>query len=81
MSEKKNTYTGGPAFPRAMGAAMTDCGGQYNDSQPGMTLRDWLAGQAIAGAASRSMLMDSELRGVAMSAYLLADAMLQARKG
>jgi hypothetical protein len=40
---------------------------------PGMTLRDWFAGQALAGMAAQ------ELDGSAQYAYFLADLMLEAR--
>ena len=46
--------------------------------EPGMTLRDWLAGQALAG-----MLADGKASGrfadIASDAYDFADAMLVAR--
>jgi hypothetical protein len=60
---------GGPAFP---------CGfhpeGNSAD-QFGMTLRDWFAGQALAGA---ELNMPPSL--TAADCYALADAMLEARK-
>jgi hypothetical protein len=59
---------GGPAFPRPMVAAA-----------PGMTLRDWFAGQALAG-----LLRDGiDVFGInvtANDAYKMADAMLRARE-
>lgn len=89
--------TGGPAFPLNMETALrpvTDMGGR--DISSGMTLRDWFAGQAIAGLyACREMQLDVmhvELRNVDISgvtgfekalarqAYAQADAMLAARK-
>ena len=55
---------GGHAFP--------------SDANNGMTLRDWFAGQSLAGIlASGSRQADEE---IAMEAYTLADAMLEARK-
>jgi hypothetical protein len=42
-----------------------------------MTLRDWFAGQALAGFASRPCYSDDE---AAAAAYRYADAMLAARK-
>ena len=66
MSEEPND--GGTAFP-----AMTP--GGY--CTPGMTLRDWFAGQALAGLqfmqTSQTYGKDAEL------CYRMADAMLQMR--
>jgi len=77
---------GGPAFP----------GTQYaNGVQPtgfsqGMTLRDYFAGQAIAGilanpdisaSATRCNVSTEEFReDTAAAAYAMADAMLKARE-
>ena len=62
---------GGPAFPRT--------GNNYTEKyQSGMTLRDWFAGQALAG-----MLADPNNNGHytdnAAASYKFADAMLAAR--
>lgn len=61
---------GGPAFPRD----------HRHDGHNGMTLRDWFAGQIVAG-----MWACSEITGtsqeLAKTAYENADAMLEARKG
>ena len=65
MSDEPNTET---AFP-----AMTP--GGY--CTPGMTLRDWFAGQAL-GALIASEVNES-LRGDSADAYMYADAMLAAR--
>lgn len=42
----------------------------------GMTLRDWFAGQALAGLAASAMDMPAEAYGI--TAYSIADAMLAA---
>jgi hypothetical protein len=59
---------GGPAFP----------GPETTTNPQGMSLRDWFAGQALAG-----MLADHERNGYpkdyAKNAYLFADAMIAAR--
>ena len=65
---------GGPAFPRN--------GHPDKMDYPcfGMTLRDWFAGQALAGV----MTVQTDLTGwqdmVAQAAYSLADAMIEARE-
>lgn len=58
--------TGGPAFP-----------GPFSQDR-GMTLRDWFAGQALAGMLARGTTNDDA--EVAVEAYSLADAMLEERK-
>jgi hypothetical protein len=73
---------GGPAFPGIEGsyAAADSYSNPYTglDTYPGMTLRDWFAGQALSGIASmdttRTYAEDAE------QAYRYADAMLAARK-
>lgn len=70
MSDKINPFNdGGPAFPVP-----------YNHEAAGMSLRDWFAGQALAGllAARRSEGTNGEWR--AQMAYQQADAMLAARE-
>ncbi|MCC2681740.1 MAG: hypothetical protein K0S36_1304 [Nitrosospira multiformis] len=79
---------GGPAFP----AEWTNTGDQ-NRTAPngvvvapgetvqlhGMSLRDWLAGQAMQGLiADTEFPLDHD--GLAKAAYDIADAMLEARK-
>ena len=81
---------GGPAFPRT---GVGNAGQMYDvPPQDGMSLRDWLAGQALNGQIS-SMTTAEALRAVysgppeqfyewaADSAYRFADAMLKARSG
>ena len=46
----KSQPTGGQAFPRAARE------GVPGNEWPGMTLRDWFAGQALSGNAGRSGL-------------------------
>lgn len=78
---------GGLAFP----CVWTDI---YHDQQcaPGMSLRDWFAGQSLIGQLILSSLtMGERIRAgepsdgplpqeIARAAYLMADAMLAARK-
>ena len=64
-----------PAFPR------TGVGfGNPNYDTPGMNLRDWFAGQALA-CVYRRFLPDSDpsLDDLALQAYAIADAMLVER--
>ena len=63
MIEKDN---GGPAFP-----------GPFSQDR-GMTLRDWFAGQALAGIISLGD--NTNWDDDANCAYRAADAMLEARK-
>lgn len=69
-----NINTGGPAFP----------GYRYDGSNDvwdyGMTLMDWMAGQAIASIMSLSWVGPDDLEEVAKRAYLLSDQMLLARE-
>jgi len=75
----KTTNDGGPAFP------MTG-EGCHNPlySQPGMTLRDYLAGQALAGLCVPGLkdgpITDWEFEEIAPVAWKAADAMLAARE-
>lgn len=75
---------GGPAFPVVetaySGRWDGDSGGYANTcSVGGMSLRDWFAGQALAGAfRGDSAIHDAY---TCMRCYELADAMLKAREG
>ena len=54
------------------------------ESSDGMSLRDWFAGQALAGICAARTAQDVTERGCAEFAdasYVIADAMLAARKG
>ena len=68
-------HDGGPAFPKS---GHVDHDGFRVDEQQGMTLRDWFAGQALGGAATRGFGQIGSERA-ATQAYKLADAMLAAR--
>jgi hypothetical protein len=70
---------GGPAFPRA--GFWSDGGPCATDTQPqgGMSLRDWFAGQALAGLLAGSPDADCGPKGYAADAYGMADAMIAAR--
>ncbi len=72
----------GPAFPVGsdLGPASNICDGGYG----GMSLRDWFAGQAMAGwlasFAPECQLDPSTRVSVAEDVYSMADAMLAERK-
>ena len=75
------TDDGGPAFPAESEHHLND---MPNVLHTGMSLRDWFAGQALAGwlASYPDEGLDdipATARGVADFAYLVADAMLAAR--
>ena len=76
---------GGPAFPRIDGLEQGDPGRTDVICTPGMTLRDYFAGQALAGLTAQVSGVksrDDYALYVAQSpivAYQIADAMLAAR--
>ena len=63
-----NKETGGSAYPSTQD--------QWERGMEGMTLRDWFAGQALAGMLAASMREDN----LSNRAYRLADAMIAARE-
>ena len=73
MTDK--TEDGGPAFPVPIASHAS------GDTVPafdwGMSLRDWLAGQALAGMIDS---FSNTNEALARNAYEVADAMLAARK-
>ncbi len=73
-SEATKTDDGGPAFPNG-GIIPTSPHAGMN----GMSLRDWFAGQALAGMLANPQCC-GEHAGFAKESYLYADAMLAARK-
>ena len=73
---------GGAAFPRTgFVTCETNCTAYDNTPELGMTLRDYFAGQALAGMFSNPDL-DPELveQDCALVAYRTADAMLEVRE-
>ena len=50
------------------------------DENPGLTLRDWFAGQALQGILGGSGQKYSSYEKASSMAYHYADAMLEARK-
>ena len=71
MSGRTDGSNGGPAFPR------TDVFG--SGEQDGMSLRDYFAGQALAGICADSNL-DMTKDNIAEWSYRMADAMIEARE-
>jgi hypothetical protein len=69
---------GGPAFPatRIISINGTIAGEAVLD---GMTLRDWFAGQALAGMLANSSYDEETFETTAEMSYMQADAMLAAR--
>lgn len=84
---------GGPAFPFNVPSYSPSSTAGYSPShptvayqlQPGMSLRDWLAGQALASIPDFSEMSSYRIQPgnaeeIATTAYALADAMLKARE-
>jgi hypothetical protein len=69
MSEKD----GGPAFPNVGGTEPNDLFPSY-----GMSLRDYFAGQALAGLLANPNTRETRT-DTALAAYFIADALLKAR--
>ncbi len=80
MSDTKQIDDGGPAFPHSHDWGWSEKTKRYEASgQPGMTLRDWFAGQALAEQ-TKFAVSSSEQYDAAKRCYALADAMIVARK-
>lgn len=77
---------GGPAFPNSW-KETNEYGAEFSFVVPGMTLRDWFAGQALAGLCSNIPLKDvlehkytdDQLSTLASDAYLLGYQMIVER--
>jgi hypothetical protein len=73
---------GGPAFPSPLHHE-GEPGHESEVFAPGMSLRDWFAGHALAGLLARDFGRTDEEEGVteiAQKAYDLADAMIADRE-
>ncbi len=82
MGEIKRIDDGGPAFAHAI-ATVDGNGnplslGDVERNPIGMSLRDWLAGQALVSPYAHH---DASPDKIAEWAYQIADAMIAARKG
>ena len=70
----EKTNDGGPAFPRT--------GAPYVQAYEGMSLRDWLAGQALAGIMANAKLVGvlaESKQDPASCAYEMAEFMMAER--
>ena len=68
---------GGPAFPRNV----LDHGhGVTSTHESGMSLRDWFAGQIACSVMTATLSPDATPDTVAAACYVMADALLKARK-
>ena len=79
MSRSNN---GGPAFPRTgfLSSLEGNTAIAYdNYPQDGMSLRDWFAGQALAGIMAGGSDTSNAVEWAPEEAYAVADAMLAAR--
>jgi hypothetical protein len=77
-----NIDNGGPAFPHVK-RPRPDLGNGITEiwTDDGMTLRDWFAGQALTIVYMRfETSADPCPSDLAMQAYFIADAMIEARK-
>ena len=68
---------GGPAFPVHGGYLGDDPRNQILGG--GLTIRDWFAGQALAGMSASADWYDKPWGRIADEAYVAADALLSAR--
>lgn len=70
----------GPAFPRPC-SSVTDVNGvrHFAPAFPGMSLRDWFAGQALAGMCTSAGYQGLPWDAVSSEAYAAADAMIAER--
>lgn len=76
--KKKEINTGGPAFPQPCDAETCP-----HINCQGMTLRDWFAGQALAGMLSKGFIpstVEIDDYDYTKAAYIIADSMLEARE-
>jgi len=85
MSDEKKIDDGGPVFPVPANpdeGHISPISGDWADTsewaeaKPGMSVRDYFAGQALQGIANN----EATWSDIAKSAYAAADAMLAARK-
>jgi len=73
MNTENKIEDGGPAFPEHGGGMF----GEHVTRTRGMTMRDWFAGQALAGLLANPLTRASE-ETVATAAWHQAEAMIEA---
>ena len=80
-----DTPNGGPAFPCVLSRVVRSAtkSATVQDEHPGLSARDWFAGQALAGilttASEMTAAARNDVRRIAQDCYTMADAMLAAR--
>ena len=85
MTEKKTSIdNGGPAFSRTANAIdkAIICQ-EYDEGAPGMSLRDYMAGQALSVAILKVSIIEYEpetYKAIAEYCYRQADAMIKERE-
>ena len=83
MTDSKKIDDGGPAFQAFRQHAL----GRVEEIHPGLTVRDWFAGQALAALGAAFLdggwhnPNDYQIGVMVKGAYRAADAMIAARKG
>ena len=76
-----NIDDGGPAFPHLRPLARwTDDGPEMVKENMGMSLRDWFAGQVMAGLAEKFLVLGLDEVDIARGCFKYADEMLKARE-
>ncbi len=81
MADRTPINDGGPAFPQAVADGHNE-GVTFScdmEDGGGMSLRDWFAGQALAGLASKGVEEGAVASEIAQASYRIADAMIAAR--
>jgi hypothetical protein len=80
LSTGATILTGGLGFSEHVSMSASEAGGPVLPEQPhGMMLRDWFAGQVMAGMVVNAIYDDTLWADMAQAAYGAADVMLQAR--
>ena len=67
-----------PAFPTGI---ITDDKGKIIGGSNGMSLRDYMAAQAMQGLLSDGVGEETNIHVIALDAYKMANAMMEARNG